>query len=383
MRYKLGELIGAINGHAFKRDEFTGQGIPVIKIKNVVPPMINFESVDTEYIPSENLKNFKKYQVELGDVVISLTGSHVDQSGSMVGKVGRYYYDFPALLNQRVAKLYVKDNQKLDEDYFYFWISRSSVQRYLALNAGGSANQANISVQDIFMLDIEVPTIDIQKAIASQLQKLIDKINVNEKINDNLDVLLTTIFENKINSGVFNKTNLTDIATYKNGLAMQKFRPADNEQSLPVLKIKELNQGYTDDSSDRCSAEIDDSVIVNTGDIVFSWSGTLLVKNWAGETAGLNQHLFKVISNNYPEWFVYEWTKYHLRKFQSIAAGKATTMGHIKRSDLKSSEVLVPNNDELDKLNTIMKPIYDKRIEIINENQRLAKIKRILLQKYF
>lgn len=164
---------------------------------------------------------------------------------------------------------------------------------------------------------------------------------------------------------------------------MQKFRPADNEQSLPVLKIKELNQGYTDDSSDRCSAEIDDSVIVNTGDIVFSWSGTLLVKNWAGETAGLNQHLFKVISNNYPEWFVYEWTKYHLRKFQSIAAGKATTMGHIKRSDLKSSEVLVPNNDELDKLNTIMKPIYDKRIEIINENQRLAKIKRILLQKYF
>lgn len=186
MRYKLGELIGAINGYAFKRDEFTGQGIPVIKIKNIVPPMINFESMDTEYIPLEKLKKLKKYQVELGDVVISLTGSHVNQSGSMVGKVGRYYYDFPALLNQRVAKLYVKDNQKLDEDYFYFWISRSSVQRYLALNAGGSANQANISVQDVFMLDIEVPTIDIQKAIASQLQKLVDKINVNEKINDNL-----------------------------------------------------------------------------------------------------------------------------------------------------------------------------------------------------
>ncbi len=202
-------------------------------------------------------------------------------------------------------------------------------------------------------------------------------------INDNLDLLLTTIFENKINNKNFTKAHLTDIATYRNGLAMQKFRPDDNEQSLPVLKIKELNQGYIDDSSDRCSAEIDESVVVNTGDIIFSWSGTLLVKNWAGETAGLNQHLFKVTSNNYPEWFIYEWTKHHLQKFQSIAAGKATTMGHIKRSDLKSSEVLVPNNDELDKLNTIMKPIYDKRIEVINENQRLIGIKRILLQRYF
>ena len=79
MKYKLGELIGAVNGYAFKRSEFIGQGIPVIKIKNIVPPVINFESVDTEYIFSENLKDFQKYQVQLGDVLISLTGSHVDQ----------------------------------------------------------------------------------------------------------------------------------------------------------------------------------------------------------------------------------------------------------------------------------------------------------------
>lgn len=258
---------------------------------------------------------------------------------------------------------------------------QTSKQDLEQIASGSTFKEVSTKVMSNF--EVEIPSLDEQNKVLDYLLPITRKIEKNSRINDNLDVLLTTIFENKINSGVFNKTNLTDIATYKNGLAMQKFRPTDNDQSLPVLKIKELNQGYTDDSSDRCSTEIDDSVIINTGDIVFSWSGTLLVKNWAGETAGLNQHLFKVTSNNYPEWFIYEWTKYHLRKFQSIAAGKATTMGHIKRSDLKSSEALVPNNDELDKLNTIMKPIYDKRIEIINENQRLAKIKRILLQKYF
>lgn len=202
-------------------------------------------------------------------------------------------------------------------------------------------------------------------------------------INDNLDGVLATIFEEKINNNEFNEASLVDIATYKNGLAMQKYRPKSNEPSLPVLKIRELNQGHTDNSSDRCSTKINEDVIVKTGDIIFSWSGTLLVKNWSGDTVGLNQHLFKVTSNKYPQWFIYEWTKYHLRKFQSIAAGKATTMGHIKRSDLKSSRVFIPNENKLNEFDNVMKPLYDKRIEIIKENQRLADLKQALLQKYF
>ncbi|MFT9451287.1 restriction endonuclease subunit S [Liquorilactobacillus ghanensis] len=164
---------------------------------------------------------------------------------------------------------------------------------------------------------------------------------------------------------------------------MQKYRPINNKKSLPVLKIRELSQGYTDNSSDRCSSNIDKDVIVNTGDIIFSWSGTLLVKNWTGEVAGLNQHLFKVTSNKYPAWFIYEWTKHHLRKFQSIAAGKATTMGHIKRSDLKNSIAFIPNDTYLSKLNNLMEPIYSKRLEIIRENQQLNNLKQTLLQKYF
>ena len=185
-----------------------------------------------------------------------------------------------------------------------------------------------------------------------------------------------------INDG-FEKSNLTQIANYKNGLAMQKYRPNSNEESLPVLKIKELNQGNTDDSSDRCSANLDNSVIVNTGDIIFSWSGTLLVKNWTGDKADLNQHLFKVTSNKYPAWFIYEWTKYHLLRFQAIAAGKATTMGHIKRSDLKSSLVYIPSQLFLAKMDSQLAPIYSQRLNLIKENQQLSKLKQTLLKKYF
>ena len=194
---------------------------------------------------------------------------------------------------------------------------------------------------------------------------------------------MTSIFEKFINKNKFKKESLSNIANYQNGLAMKNFPPKNGEKGLPVLKIKELNQGYTDFLSDRCTSKIDKSVIVNTGDIVFSWSGTLLVKNWTGNIAGLNQHLFKVTSKVFPEWFIYKWTRYYLRKFQIIAAGKATTMGHIKRSDINNSIVYVPNKFYLNGVSRIMNPIYNKRIEIIKENLQLNTIKQVLLHEFF
>ena len=106
--------------------------------------------------------------------------------------------------------------------------------------------------------------------------------------------------------------SLDEIAEYLNGLAMQKFRPQDDEKSYPVLKIKELRQGFTDNNSDRCARTIDKRYIINDGDVVFSWSGSLLVEIWCGGKGGLNQHLFKVTSGDYEKWFYYNWTDYHL-----------------------------------------------------------------------
>lgn len=181
----------------------------------------------------------------------------------------------------------------------------------------------------------------------------------------------------------FEKSNLVGIANFKNGLPMQKFQCEKFEDGIPVLKIRELSQGYTDSSSDRCSMKINKDYIVKTGDIVFSWSGTLMVKIWSGTTSGLNQHLFKVTSKKFPSWFIYEWTKHYLKKFKLIAAGKATTMGHIQRSDLMDSIVFIPNYKFLSQLTKIMKPIYDERIKIIKQNQHLNCLKKEFLTKYF
>ena len=216
--------------------------------------------------------------------------------------------------------------------------------------------------------------------------KLSPLVRVIQTVNDNLYAQAKAIFDyhfiniDAIPAG-WRKGNLLDIANYLNGLAMQKFRPQGHEIGLPVLKIKELRQGSCDDSSELCSLSIKPEYIIHNGDVVFSWSGSLLVDIWCGGTCGLNQHLFKVTSDVYDKWFYYLWTAHHLARFIAIAADKATTMGHIKREELAKAEVLIPCEEDYTSFNSIMQPIFELIISNRIESRKLAALRDELLPK--
>ena len=245
----------------------------------------------------------------------------------------------------------------------------------------------SVNKNDINELEIDIPKEEtVQKKIARYLSLIDDKIEENEKINKNLEQQAQTIFEEEILSldcipSTWKKSSLLEIATYLNGLAMQKFRPSKKEKGLPVLKIKELRQGMCDSNSDLCSPTIKSEYVIHNGDVIFSWSGSLLVDFWCGGICGLNQHLFKVSSMKYDKWFYYSWTNYHLQKFIAIAADKATTMGHIKREDLSKASVLIPSHEDYIRIGGLLKPIYNLIIENRLENVRLTSLRDILLPK--
>ena len=177
----------------------------------------------------------------------------------------------------------------------------------------------------------------------------------------------------------YKKSSLLGIADYLNGVAMQKYPTLGSEDGLPVLKIKELGQQFCDSPSDRCTKNIPDQYVVHDGDIVFSWSGTLLVDFWCGGECGLNQHLFKVSARGYPAWFAFFWTKHHLDRFIRIAKDKAVTMGHIKRSDLGKAEVYVPDEDSLRTIDSIIDPLVAEFIGRRVETRELQLLRDSLL----
>lgn len=277
------------------------------------------------------------------------------------------------------------DESKIYPKYLFTVLrSREIQQQIYNTNVGDVI--PHFKKQFLDHLLIPIPERSIQESIGDLYYVLSLKAERNKKINDNLYAQAKAIFDNHfinidaIPAG-WRKGNLLDIANYLNGLAMQKFRPQGHEIGLPVLKIKELRQGSCDDSSELCSLSIKPEYIIHNGDVVFSWSGSLLVDIWCGGTCGLNQHLFKVTSDVYDKWFYYLWTAHHLARFIAIAADKATTMGHIKREELAKAEVLIPCEEDYTSFNSIMQPIFELIISNRIESRKLAALRDELLPK--
>ena len=273
----------------------------------------------------------------------------------------------------------------ISDPQFVYYTAINPVFRNVAIKSMvGSSGRQRVQQSVLEELELSVPDLDEQRRIGAFLARIDEKIALNDRINDNLQQQALAIFqqeflrEGELPDG-WTSGSLLDIANYLNGLAMQKFRPADGESGLQVLKIKELRQGSCDASSELCSPSIKPEYIVHDGDVIFSWSGSLLVDLWCGGTCGLNQHLFKVTSDKYPKWFYYAWTAHHLARFVAIAADKATTMGHIKREELAKAEVVIPDAASMERIGGILQPMYDLIISNRIENRKLAALRDTIL----
>ena len=352
-----------------------------------------------------NLKNGKKRPSELGVIpvfggngIMEYVNSFNSEDTIVIGRVGAYC----GCVYFSKGKCWVSDNaiaakakEGNDNEYLYYLLSSLNLNHH---HIGGAQP---LMTQDIIgRIEVVVPQKkDDQRRIASILSSLDRKIELNNKINADLEEMAQAIFKNwfvdfePFKDGKFVDSELgmipegwkvgglTEIASYMNGLAMQKFPPENKRDSLPVLKIKELGQGFCGTDSDRCSRNIKDECKIHNGDVIFSWSGTLLVDVWCGGDCGLNQHLFKVTSNDYPKWFYYYWTKHHLQEFIHIAKDKAVTMGHIKRGHLEEALVVIPNDDSMEKAHQLFEPILSKMISLRLENSRLSTLRDTLLPR--
>lgn len=295
----------------------------------------------------------------------------------------------------------IRGKKGISDNLFVYYLTHFPSFKDAAIKSMvGTSGRQRAQVDVLENMTMKLPSIAEQKSIADILTKLDDKIAVNKQINDNLEQQAQALFKawfvdfEPFKNGEFVNSelgmipkgweveSLSSIADYVNGLAMQKYRPLEGEKGLPVLKIKELGQGNTDDSSELCSPSlIGEKYIIDDGDIIFSWSGTLMVKVWCGGKCGLNQHLFVVEPKDCPVWFSYQWTKHHLDNFIHIAKDKAVTMGHIKRGELDKAKVVVPDGTSMAVIDSMINPLHSQIISNKIESRRLASLRDSLLPR--
>ena len=379
---KISDLISEISmgpfGSNIKVECFVDDGIPVLNGSNLEGFVLKEDSF--RYVTEEKADSLGRANARKGDVVITHRGT----LGQIVfipadSKHDRY------VISQ--SQFRVRCNERILPEYLVYYFHTRIGQHKLLSNASQVGVPALARASTTFQtIEIEVPSISEQTKIVSILETIRRKIELNEQINNNLLQQAQAVFAKEFLSfdttpEGWKESSLLGIADYLNGLAMQKFRPKDGENGLPVLKIKELRQGSCDASSELCSPSIKKEYIVHDGDVIFSWSGSLLVDFWCGGTCGLNQHLFKVTSTSFDKWFYFAWTDHHLQKFAAIAADMATTMGHIKREELAKAEVLVPPQAEYERIGGLLAPIYDLVVANRIENRKLATLRDELLPR--
>lgn len=268
---------------------------------------------------------------------------------------------------------------KVDAKYLFALLRSDGVQQQIEQLHVGTLIP-HFKKGDFDKLLLPIPDRSLQKVIGNIYFQLSRKIEMNRRMNETLEAIAQAVFKLWIvNSDRPASCPLDAIADFLNGLALQKFPPT-GAGDLPVIKIAELRRGNTK-GSDLASGCIPPECVVNDGDVLFSWSGTLEVAIWCGGKGALNQHLFKVTSHKYPKWFYYFWIKEHLEDFKATAASKATTMGHIQRHHLTEARVVVPSDAVLRAGNAMIAPMLKRMVCNNLESRTLAAIRDALLPK--
>ena len=365
--YKLGKIAECSLGKML--DQRKNKGKPQMYLGNIAVRWGSFNINPSQTMLFED-HELTKYKLEINDIVIC--------EGGEPGRCAMWKSKDTIYIQKALHR--VRVNRNIADPFYVYYYITYLVKSHLLDSYFTGTTIKHLPREQLLSIDIKMPNLATQKKIGNILETIDSKIDLNRRINDNLEQQAQALFDYYFSADSKYLSDsergvLTNIAVYLNGLAMQKFPPTDSEHSLPVLKIKELGQGKCDNNSDRCSNDIDSNYVIDNGNIIFSWSGTLMVDVWCGGKCGLNQHLFKVTPlQDYPQWFIYYWTIRHLNTFKLIAKDKAVTMGHIKRVDLEKAEVIIPNKYSLVEMNAQIEPLYQS---IINNRLQIAELETL------
>ena len=397
-------------GSSIKVETFVPEGVPIISGQHLHGSRVD-DAPGFNFISHEHAQRLANANVTRGDIVLTHRGT--------IGQVACIPEDsqFDRYVVSQ-SQFYLRcDRSKAIPEFVTLYFRSPKGQHQLL------ANRSQVGVPSIAQpvtylrtIEIPLPPLPEQRAIADVLGALDDKIEQNRQTAQAVERLAQAIFRAwfvdfepvkakaagadsfpSMPQHVFDSlpTRFVDseigpvpegwevkaierLAIFLNGLALQKYPPRGDGNDLRVIKIAQLRRGSTE-GADWANNDVSDEYIVHDGDLLFSWSGTLEATPWFGGKGALNQHLFKVTSTRYPHWFCLLWIREHLPWFRVIAASKATTMGHIKRSHLQEAQVVVPTPDILREADASIGSPYKLYEQLMIETRNLAEMRDYLL----
>ncbi len=379
-KYRLGKYVEVINGFAFKSKKFVAKPqvglLPVVKIKNVANGDVHLNNIQYH----EFSEKLNRYLICYGDILLALTGNHPHAMTQVVGEVSRYKLNEKALLNQRVAK--IESKHGLNKNYLYYFLKDDATHDYLANQASGSANQANISKQDIENLEFQLPPLPEQKAIAEVLSSLDDKIDLLHRQNKTLEQMAETLFRQWFVEEAkpdWEEGVLFDEFDFLMGQSPKGSTFNEDGIGTPMYQG---NADFNFRFPNRRVYTSEAKRLAHKYETLISVRAPVGEQNMALEKCCIGRGVaaFKYKADSKYYTYVY----YKMRSLMDEIKqfnNEGTVFGSISKSDFQLLSITIPPRSLVDKFQNEAKPIDDKVIENTMQILTIEKLRDTLLPK--
>ncbi|MFI9116473.1 restriction endonuclease subunit S [Streptomyces venezuelae] len=369
---KLAELVDAnhleISAGRPRSVDLARYPIPILRVADVLDGKI--ESSHQGSISEASAQELGPKVSRVGDVVLTTKGT--------VGRVAIMPSGGPLFAySPQLCYFRAEPDGPLRARYLYYWFKSADFWNQANVLKGQTDMADFLSLGDIFSLKMRLPSLADQAGIAAALGALDDKIAVNERIAATADDLSRALFGEALLKSVdgFSDQPLSAVSEFINGRAFTKGATGTGRM---VVRIAEINSG-PGGSTVYSEIDVPDRHLARPGDLLFAWSGSLTAARWFRSEAIINQHIFKCTPRDgYPIWLVSQLVHRKLDEFRSIAADKATTMGHIQRRHL-DEPVPVPVPKTLGALDRVISPLWERALVAEQESLSLATLRDTLL----
>ncbi len=355
-----------------------------------------------------------KYRLQSGDIVVARTGNSTGENYLYRGNEDAVYASY--LIRFRV------NQQTADPSFVWYHMRTQRWWDFINGSKTGSA-QAGANAKVLGLFSLTLPPLAEQKAIAAVLGTLDDKIELNRRMNATLEAMARALFQSwfvdfdpvrakldgrqpvGIDKGTaalfpdsfqdselghipkgWSAVPLYETAQWVNGAAFKSEDFCAAGEGLPIIKIAELKDGIGAQTK-WCQRQAGPNQIIDTGDLVYSWSGSpdtsLEAFLWSGGRGLLNQHIFKVISPTATQKrFVYYLLQYLRPVLVETARNKQTTgLGHVTIADMKRLLVCLPSKEVLTAFDRSVAAIFDCTFTNTLQSRTLAGLRDTLLPK--
>ena len=370
---RLGDVCNIITGFPFPGKKYSKEGIRVVRGDNVTIGNLRWDT-EKDKRWNEPFDKTEYYSLQANDIVIGMDGSRVGKNKARIKEE-----DLPLLLAQRVAC--VRHNELAEQDYLYYNIFSKKFIDYVNSIHTGSAIP-HISQKQIEDYKILLPNLETQRRIASILSSLDRKIELNNKINADLEEMAQAIFKNwfvdfePFKDGKFVDSELGMIPEGWKVVKLGDFFPVKTGKK--DANTASVNGKYPFFSCSQ-NALCTDSYSFDCDAILVAGNGDFNVKWYSGKFDAYQRTYVLIPYNKKLLALLYYVVKRNLLTITSKARG--SVIRFITKGNLTDFEFAIPRDLENNEIVDVFKSINEKIFANIKENSRLSLLRDTLLPR--